>query len=488
MVQLFYHGRTTMDSKRLINLAAGPVLFALCCLLLPQSLFESFASRAAIGTVAWMAYWWVTAPVDYAVTAFLPIALNAIFQMTDQSQVIANYASEIILLLLGASIITVSWEETGLDKRIAARFLGLVGSSFRGQLLFWFILSTVLSAVLPNAVVCATISPIALSMLKFVGEGDISKSRIGAKLLLYIAYGAGLGGLATPLGGAMNLVVVDYIQQVTGEEFMYVDWVIRFAPIMVVLFIICIVFMLRDVKKEETLGGSKEYFQQEYGKLPKMSREEAICLALFVIATVLAFTRQLYAGLLPGLKPAYVFITAGLLTFIFSKRSGEGLQPERLMLWKSVEGKITWELIYIYAGGLAIGTLINNTGAASAIGDAVSAAGMSGGLMFIFVIVLFTLLMSDFTSNTATASIAMPIVISIVSGMGENPIPYIYIATIGVNLSFMLPTSIRAIPVGYGLSPKYMLSEGWKISVVIVILMSLLGYALMTWWPAFSVA
>jgi solute carrier family 13 (sodium-dependent dicarboxylate transporter), member 2/3/5 len=476
-----------MDAKRLINLIIGPALFALCCLVLPRGVFESFESRAAIGTVAWMAYWWVTAPIDYAVTAFLPIALNAIFQMTDQTEVIANYASEIILLLLGASIITVSWEETGLDKRIAARFLGLVGSSFRGQLMFWFVLSTVLSSVLPNAVVCATVSPIALSMLKFVGEGDISKSRIGAKLLLYIAYGAGLGGLATPLGGAMNLVVVDYIQQVTGEEFMYVDWVIRFTPIMAVLFIICIIFMLRDVKKGETLGGSKEYFREEYSKMSKISREEVICLVLFIVATVLSFTRQLYADLLPGLKPAYVFITVGLLTFIFSKRE-KGLKPQRLMLWKSVEGKITWELIYIYAGGLAIGTLINNTGAAEAIGNAVSNAGLSGGLVFVAVIVLFTLLLSDFTSNTATAAISLPIVISIASGMGENTIPYIYIATIGINLSFMLPTSIRAIPVGYGLSPKYMLKEGVKISIVIVILMSLLGYALMKWWPAFSIA
>ena len=476
-----------MDAKRLINLIIGPALFALCCLVLPRGVFESFESRAAIGTVAWMAYWWVTAPIDYAVTAFLPIALNAIFQMTDQTEVIANYASEIILLLLGASIITVSWEETGLDKRIAARFLGLVGSSFRGQLMFWFVLSTVLSSVLPNAVVCATVSPIALSMLKFVGEGDISKSRIGAKLLLYIAYGAGQGGLATPLGGAMNLVVVDYIQQVTGEEFMYIDWIIRFTPIMAVLFIICIIFMLRDVKKGETLGGSKEYFREEYSKMSKISREEVICLVLFIVATVLSFTRQLYADFLPGLKPAYVFITVGLLTFIFSKRE-KGLKPQRLMLWKSVEGKITWELIYIYAGGLAIGTLINNTGAAEAIGNAVSNAGLSGGLVFVAVIVLFTLLLSDFTSNTATAAISLPIVISIASGMGENTIPYIYIATIGINLSFMLPTSIRAIPVGYGLSPKYMLKEGVKISIVIVIVMSLLGYALMKWWPAFSIA
>jgi len=97
-----------MNSKRIIHLLMGPVLFALCALLLPSSVFETAASRMAIGTVAWMAYWWVAAPVDYAVTAFLPIALNALFAMTEMSSVISNYASETILLLLGASILTVS--------------------------------------------------------------------------------------------------------------------------------------------------------------------------------------------------------------------------------------------------------------------------------------------------------------------------------------------------------------------------------------------
>ena len=297
--------------------------------------------------------------------------------------------------------------------------------------------------------------------------------------------GAGLGGLASPLGGAMNLVTVEYIQQLTGEEYMYIDWVIRFLPIMITLYVICVIFMLRNVKKEETLGGSREYFQQSYKELGKMSREEVICLVVFVVATVLAFTRQLYASMMPGLKPAYVFIIAGLITFVISRKNESG-EPERLMRWKSVEGKITWELIYIYAGGLAVGSIINGTGAAQAIGDAVSAAGLSGGIVLIFVIILFTLLMSDCTSNTATAAVAIPIIISIVQGMGENPIPYIYIASIGVNLSFMLPTSVRAIPVGYGLSPKYMLKEGWKISVAIVIVMTALSWALMTYWPLFS--
>ena len=470
-----------MNKKRNLYLVMGPVLFILCSMFLPHSIFETFASRAAIGTIVWMAFWWITAPVDYAVTAFLPIALNALVQMTDMSSVIANYASETILLLLGASIITVSWEETGLDRRIAARFLGFIGDNLRSQIVFWFILSAALSSVLPNAVVCATMTPIAVAMLTYVGEGDIANSRIGSKLLLTIAYAAGLGGIATPLGGAMNLVTVDYIQQLTGEEYIYMHWVIRFLPIVIVLVIVNILFMLRDVKKEESLGGSKDYFVQQYRQMAPMSFEEKCSLAMFVIATVLAFTRQLYQDMLPGLKPAYAFIICAIISFLIVNKNGE-----RLMVWKSVQTKIIWELIYIFAGGLAAGTLISQTGAAQYIGDAVARMGLTGGLLTVFVIITVTLLMSDVTSNTATAAVAIPIVISIVQGIGLNPIPWIYIASIGVNLSYMLPTSIRAVPVGYGLSPKYMLKEGWKISVLIIITMTATAYLLLTYWPAFS--
>lgn len=459
----------------------GPVLFALCVFLLPTTVFDTLASRAAMGTVAWMAYWWVLAPVDYAVTGFLPIAINALFQITTMSSVIANYASETIILLLSASILTISWEVTGLDKRIATKFLGFVGNNFRKQLVFWFILSAGLSTVLPNAVVCATITPIAVSMLKYVGEGDIGTSKRGSKLLLNIAYATGIGGLASPLGGAMNIVTVDYIQQITGEEYMYISWVIRFLPVMIVLIVLNILFMLRTVPKDEELGGSKEFFLSEKKALPPMGIEEKFSLIMFVIATVLSFTRQFYQELIPGLTPAYAFLICAIISFLFANKNGQ-----RLMQWKTVQTKIVWELIYVFAGGLAVGTLMNGSGAAAAIGDAVSNLGLTGGFGTVFVIMALTLLLSDVTSNTATAAVAMPIVISIVQGIGKDPIPYMYIASIGVNLSYMFPTSIRAIPVGYGLSPRYMLKEGWKLTIIIMIAMSIMGYLMMRYWPVFG--
>ena len=156
------------------------------------------------------------------------------------------------------------------------------------------------------------------------------------------------------------------------------------------------------------------------------------------------------------------------------------------MVWRSVQTKIIWEMMYIFAGGLAAGTLINSSGAAARIGELVAGMGLTGGFVTVFVIVTVTLLLSDVTSNTATAAVAMPIVISIVQGIGLNPIPYIYIASVGVNLSYMLPTSIRAIPVGYGLQPKYMLKEGVKMTVMVIALMAVLCYVLLKYWPAFS--
>ena len=183
-----------------INKVIGPLLFIASLYLLPHGVFDTFQSRAAIGTVLWMAYWWITEALDYAVTAFLPIIVNALFNLVDMKDVIANYASETILLLLGASILTVSWEIVGLDKRVACAFLSIVGTSLTTQILFWFLLSTALSTILPNAVVTATITPIAVSMLRYLGIEKVSESEPASIILMSIAWGAGIGGLASPLG------------------------------------------------------------------------------------------------------------------------------------------------------------------------------------------------------------------------------------------------------------------------------------------------
>lgn len=481
------------NTSRLINLLVGPLAFVLLYVLLPAVGGITYAQAGAIGTVAWMAYWWITGPVDYAVTGLLPIAINAIFQIANvaadkvpegktafdvgMGNILSKYASSTIMLILGASLITAAWSEIGLDKRIATKFLSLIGNGMRGQITFWYILTTLLSAVLPNSVVCAAITPIAVSMLKFVGEGDIANSKKASMVLLSIAYGTGVGGLASPLGGAMNLTVIDYINdtatKVGMEELTYVAWFVKFLPVMIVLIVSNVIFLRLCCKKGDTLSGSKQFFIEEYKAMPKMSTTEKISLAFFLIPTVLSFCEPLYKSYLPGLKPEYLFIIFGILSFFVKKEDGT-----RMMTWKSAEKNVVWDMIYIFGGGLAIGAMLTNSGADKVIGNLMNSMGLTGGFLLILVIVALTVIMSDVTSNTATASIAMPIVIAMVGG-GEGALPYVYAATIGINLSYMLPTSIRAIPVGYGLSPKFMLKKGVPMTVMVIILMSITAFVLM---------
>lgn len=471
-----------MNKYKLFNIALGPLLMVLCITLLPSSLFHTLEMRASIGTIAWMSVWWVTSCTDYAVTAFLPIAINSIISIAPMSSVISNYASETILLLLGASILTVSWEIVHLDKRIAYTFLIAIGSSLSLQIIFWFTLSTLMSTVLPNSIVCATITPIAISMLKYVGITDIGKSSIGAIILMSIAWGAGLGGLASPLGGAMNLVVVDYIESITSTEFMYIDWVIRFAPIVLVIALSNILFLLIIKPKGTALSGSKDYFIEKKKELGKLTRNELSCLALFLIATIASFSRSLFSHLLPSLTPAYIFIICAILSFFIYNSDGTPI-----MIWKNVQTKIVWDLIYVFAGGLAVGTLINSSGAADALGNLFSFMSSSNELLLIFIVLAFTTLLSDLTSNTATAAIALPIVLNATLILNLNPFTYIFTAAIGVNLAYCLPTSIRAIPVGYGLNPKYMLKHGAVLTSFLMVFLTLAIWTIINLFPAFFI-
>lgn len=179
-------------------------------------------------------------------------------------------------------------------------------------------------------------------MLKYIGMDDIKNNKTASKILLTIAYATGLGGLASPLGGAMNLVTVDYIQKITGKEYMYSSWVVRFLPIMIVLILINILFTIRDVKRTEMLGGSKEYFVARYKELEPMSYEEKAALILFVLATVLAFARQLYQRILPGLKPAYVFIICAIVSFLLTNKKARESWFGRMCRARSYGGLCTY--------------------------------------------------------------------------------------------------------------------------------------------------
>lgn len=466
--------------KKRITLILGPSLWILAILLIPPEYF-TFEARSAIGTILWMGSWWVTLPVAIGVTAFLPIAVNAFINMVPMSDVLANFGSETVILLLGAEFISITWEVTGLDKRISLKALCLIGPSLWQQIIVWFLVSAILSMFLPNAVVCAMLTPIALSMLRFIGEGDLKTGKIAPIIVMCVAWGAGIGGMGTPLGGAMNLVAVSYFEEFTGNEYMYVSWFAHMIPLLAVVSIGNILCLMTIKPKKCNLKGSKEYFHNLYTELPSMNRDEMVSFLMFLAVILLSFGRSLYAETLPWLKPAYVFLCVGMLGFVISLKNGDSI-----LTWEMAEKKVFWGMIFMFAGGMAAGTLLTGTGATVSIANQMAKMNLHGGFETVIAFTAFTIVLSEISNNTSAAAIAIPIVIGITEKLKLNPVPYIYTTIAAFNCAFMLPTTIRAIPVGMGLSPGYLMKKGALLTVTSILIISIAGYLMMQYWPYYS--
>lgn len=469
---------THTKSKR-ISMLAGPALFLLL-VLIPLGL--DLKVRAALGTVLWMGFWWVGLPVDPAITAFLPVVVNALFSLTDMDGIISSYAAELVFLLAGANLITIAWERTGVDKRVVSMMLSLVGTSVKQQIAVWFLAATLLSAFLPNTVVAAILCSIAMSMLKFVNEGDLKKSRVAPLVLLAIVWGANNGGLMTPLGGAMNLVTVAYIEELTGAEFIYTDWVIQLLPMSIAITVVTLLVLLLTKCEQRTLEGSREYFREMHQAMPPIRREEVLSLAAFIAAAVLTFARELYKQWLPDLKPGYIFLFFGMLMFFL--KDGK---KKNVVTWEFAEKNLMWGLFFLFAGGTALGALVNGSGAAEVFAELISRMQLDSELVLIFIIVTANVILSDVINNTACAAVTIPIVIGIAQGLDLPVIPYLWIATASYNISYTLPTSIRAIPIGHGLEPKYMFKKGLVNSALVIIAVTLVGWLCIRFWPGFGV-
>lgn len=461
-----------MKNKNLINVIIGIMIFVGFVFLLPKNIFD-LQQRYVLATMMLMIYWWITRPVHLSVTALLPILINSIFIMAPMGNVLDDYFSSIVVLIIGANILMAIWSYWHLDKRIALKVLSVIGVFINQQIAIWFLMSVILSMFLPNVVVVASLCPIAFAMMKYcsVDGVDYTKSKSLFLILLSITWGAGLGGFGTPLGGAMNLVVINHIESLLGHEFLYIEWtyrVIGFLSILSAVILTYLVLIKKDVKK---LPGSKEYFKQQLLTIGRISKAEIIGLILFLIALVFAFTRPLYQHILPNLQPQYIFLIVAFIAFFIKVD-----KDNRLIEWKYAVKNIRWGLIILFSGGLAIGKLIVESGAASSIASLISNSSLSNEFLLLAILIALGIFLANTSSNTAACAVLIPIVIGITSDLGLNTMAYIFVTAVACNVAYALPTSIRAVPIEYGLDTKFMFKKGMIAILLSYITLLITGF------------
>lgn len=465
--------------RQTAGLVLGPVAFAIV-FFAPIDIDPNQQALAAI--LAFTIVWWLSEAVPIPVTAVLALALCVLFSVVDAPEgdttgdvVFGAFSSPTIFLFIGAFIIARSMMINGLDRRFALRVLALPGvgqSTFRIVIAFGAI-AAIISAFISNTTTAAMLLPIGLGMLEALGDLVVDQSettrpasrlRFGTALMLMISYGAGVGGLLTPIGTPPNLIGIGFIEQATGTRITFFDWVVTAAPIVLAMFaVLCVVLLLLNRPEVRRISGAQEYIAAERAKLGPLSRGEKNTLIVFfvavtlwilpgIVALVAGDESPVYTAVLDRLDEGTVAILAASLLFVLPVD-----WPERrfTMNWNEAAG-IDWGTIILFGAGIAIGTLMGETGFAETLGTGIAEAlGVTSLVAISAVAALIAILISETTSNTASATIVVPIVIPIASAAGVDPMIPALAAVFGASFGFMMPVSTpqNAVVYGSGLIP-----------------------------------
>lgn len=469
------------SSMRWLHVLAGPAIF-LIVLALP--VFGPINARFGFGILFWMVYWWVTPSVDIKVTCLVPILVAAAYPYMPVDKVLQAYMDKDFLLIVGMSMITAAWARWGLARRIGLKFLSLIGNNVQAQTVAWFWLCGCVSFVVANTPVGAIFAPVAVAALLYSGFKTFeqrNQSKAASNVLIAVSWGAAVGGMTTPLGGGQAVVTLSFFEKYVKHEIYFFDWAARMLPLSLIVMTAMSLMMYYFMRPEITeFKGNREYYRKELDKIGRISYEEKVISIAFLVVVVLAVFKPLYAAYVKGpafawlqFSPLFFLVAAAL--FFWPSRSSKG---ENVITVPTLVKHFPITILFIWPASIAIGVILNETGAAAVFGRWLQPFIASGDVAAISAVTIASNAMSQVTSDTATAGVMLPLIIKAFSswgGLQYGAVAFIWIAGASLSFSYAFASSTGAqgIVAGYGANLQRMFVYGMiggVISTVITIL------------------
>ena len=449
-------------TRRFVGLMLAPLVFTIL-ILLPMPALKPEAHRLA-AVMASVIVLWISEALPMPVTALIGAAACVVLRVAPAKDVFAPFADPLMFLFIGSFILARAIFLHHLDRRLAFGVLSLRWVGARpGRILFTFgAVTAFISAWISNTATTAMMFAIGMSILAFLFEneregGSQINRRYATGLMLMTSFAASIGGLATPIGTPPNVIGLGFIRQLLGVEFSFFKWSMIGAPVVIVLFLY-LAFYLNVLCRAgvREIAGSSEMLQREKARLGQWTRGQKSTLIAFMVTVALWVVPGLIALVAGDTSPTYQSINrsipegvaaviGAMLLFLLPGNNGA-----RAITWEEAV-KIDWGVVLLYGGGFALGVLSFQTGLAEAVGRGLTGLlPISGGLGLLFASTVVATLMSEATSNTASANMVVPVVISIAKAAGADPLEPALGATFGASLGFMLPVSTPCNAIVYG--------------------------------------
>lgn len=372
-------------------------------------------------------------------------------KLVGYKSIMSAFADPIVMLFLGGFVLAIMASKYGLDVTLARFLLKPFGKKPKWVLLGFLVIIAIFSMFMSNTATAAMMLAFLAPVLASLPEDD--KGRIGLALAIPIA--ANLGGIGTTIGTPPNATAVGFLAD-NGINVTFAEWAMHMIPFVLIMIVIAWVLLqlLFPFKTKELVLNIPPSERKTDWKTYVVWVTFAVTILLWATEAITGVSSNVVA-----LIPLAVFSATGL----FGKEDIK---------------EINWTVLWLVAGGFALGTDMNGTGLAKVLIEAIPFGQMS--VLLIFIIAgLVCYFLSNFISNSATAALLIPILIVVAMAMsdpsaannaqflswGGTHAMIIFVATCAsIAMLFPISTPPNAIASSTGLVPT---KEMTKVGIII---------------------
>ena len=437
-----------------------------------------------------MAVWWVTEAIPIPITSLLPLVVLPVFGVATIQEAADPYAHRVVILLLGGFILAKSVERWGLHERLALLTVSRFGSRPSGLSLGFLVAAALLSAWISNTATTIMLMPVALSVAASLGARRGAGDTLAVALCLSVAYGASIGGLATPVGTPTNLIVLGALEEAGDARLSFARWMLLGVPTVLLLLPAAWVVLTRlsgRIAMRADGADARRVVRERLAALGPWTPPERRTLIVFgVTAFFWVFRRAFIQDIdLFGVRPFagltdHVIAVAGAIA-AFLVPSGSRREPGTMILDWETAARIPWDVVLLFGGGLSLAAAITATGLGAWLGAAMGTLGALPPILLILALAAFVIFATELTSNVATAAALMPVVVALALGTGADAARLAVPVALATSCAFMFPMATAPNAIAYAsgeVSIPRMARIGLKLNLIGVVLITLVAGAL----------
>lgn len=452
----------TIETKNWRNgviLIADIILFFCLLNFLP---YDPQANKG-LALLAFIAVLWLTEALHVTITALLVPILAIGLGLVSSKEALATFADPTIFLFFGGFALATALHIQELDRMIANKIMALAQGKLSLAVIYLLAVTALLSMWISNTATAAMMLPLAMGILSKLDKEQQHNTYVF--VLLGIAYSASIGGMGTLVGSPPNAIVASNL------NLSFADWLAYGLP-MVMLLMPLMIGVLYVVFKPNL----KQTFEFKFEKI-EMNRSRVITLLIFsAIVVCWIFSKLINPALssLLGLK------SIGNFDSIVALFAAVLLCASRVVTWDQIQKNTEWGVLMLFGGGLTLSAVLGKTGASKVMADGIVFM-IQGGHFYIIglIVAAFIIFLTEFTSNTASAALLVPIFISIAQALNAPPVGLALIIGLGASCAFMLPvaTPPNAIVFGTGqVKQQEMLKAGVWLNLICIFVIATVGY------------